>query len=87
MRKKRKAEAREFQKQAERRALEEKVLADPWTQDEQIAFENALLSYTPMLEKHERWSLIAAQVPGKSCNQCIFRYKFLKEYVALQKAE
>jgi hypothetical protein len=62
------------------------VLADPWTQEQQIAFENALLAYPNYLEKSERWSAVADSVEGKSRNQCMARYKFLKEFVAKKKA-
>ena len=32
-------------------------------------------------EKEERWNSIAAQVDGKTRNQCMARYKFLKDLV------
>lgn len=81
-----KEEERIAQHAAARAALEAIVLADIWTQEQQTAFESALLENTPMVEKHERWSNIAAAIPGgKTKNQCILRYKFLKEYVALKK--
>ena len=45
-----------------------------------------ILIITNHLEKNERWNKIAASVPanpeGKSKNQCLARYRFLKEYVA-----
>ena len=66
-------------------AQETAVMADVWTQEQQVAFEDALLEFTPLVEKHERWSCIANRVVGKNKNQCIMRYKFLKEYVALKK--
>ncbi len=58
---------------------------NPWTQDEQTRFERALLTYTPMVEKVERWTKIAEELPGKTVNECIMRYKYLKEYFILKK--
>jgi hypothetical protein len=37
------------------------------------------------MDKTERWAKIAAAVGGKSRNQCMARYKFLKEFVAQKK--
>jgi ABC-type multidrug transport system ATPase subunit len=64
-----------------RREVEEKVLSDPWTQEQQVIFEKALLQYTPNIEKNERWTKIANAVGVKSKNQCIARYKYLKDFV------
>ena len=84
--KKARAEARAAEVAAAKAAAEARVMADPWTQDQQIAFETALLTFTNHLEKNDRWAKIAASVPAipeaKSKNQCLARYRFLKEYVA-----
>ena len=90
-------EEREAKRQAKldaiRRAEEEaaaeaerQVLNDPWTQDQQLAFETALLQFPYFMEKAERWASVADAVVGKSKNQCMARYKFLKDYVAKRKA-
>lgn len=70
-----------------RAEAEAKVLADPWTQEQQFAFEGALLDFTVncKFEKAERWARISERVDGKNRNQCLARYKFLKEYVKKQK--
>ena len=87
-RKKARAEVRAAEVAAAKAAAEARVMADPWTQDQQIAFETALLTFTSFVEKNERWTKIAAAVPvaadgeKKSKNQCLARYRFLKEYVA-----
>lgn len=81
-----KEDEREQKRLADRAAFEKVVLDDPWSQDEQLAFENALLTFTPAIEKYERWTNIAKAVGNqKSPNQCILRYKYLKEYVKLNK--
>jgi len=77
--------ARELERQAAKAAAEAAVRADPWSQDQQIRFEMALLEFTSMMDKHERWSKIAAEVKGKSMNQCLARYKFLKDFVREKK--
>ena len=59
-------------------------MSDPWTQEQQISFEIALLTYTSYLDREERWTKIAASIQGnnkKSRNQCIARYRYLKEFV------
>ena len=81
--------ARELQRQEEERraaeAAEAKARADPWTQEQQDAFEEALLTYTLAYDKEERWTQVAAVVPGKTRNQCMNRYKFIKELIRQQK--
>ena len=90
-------EEREAKRQAKleaiRRAEEEaaaeaerQVLNDPWTQEQQLAFETALLQFPYFMEKTERWTSVANAVAGKSRNQCMARYKFLKEFVAKKRA-
>jgi hypothetical protein len=61
------------------------VLADPWSQEQQVAFETALLEFTSSMDKLERWTKIAKAVGDKSKNQCLARYKYLKEYVVQKK--
>lgn len=58
------------------------VLEDIWTQEQQIRFEEALLQYTSLsLDKWDRWTKISLLVKDKTKNQCIMRYRYLKEYV------
>jgi len=86
-RRKAREDARLAEEQARREAAERAVLADPWTQEQQDAFEQALLTYTSALEKAERWSQVAAQVQGKSRNQCLARYRFIKEFLLREAKE
>jgi hypothetical protein len=70
--------------------------ADVWTQEQQTAFENALLE-APVgsafagsameAERAARWNFIAAAVEGKTVNQCLMRYKLLVQVVADRKKE
>ena len=46
-----------------------------------IRFENALLIHTSTMDKYERWTAIAKAVGDKTKNQCIMRYRYLKEYL------
>jgi len=67
--------------QAARNKMEKEVRADTWTQEQQTRFEGALLGDGAMelgLEKGNRWDVIAAAVGGKTRNQCLARYSFLK---------
>lgn len=79
--KRKRAEEKAAKRQQERQALESLVLSDPWTQEEQILFENSLLENTPNMDKYDRWTRIAASVPGKTPNQCLLRYKYIKELI------
>ena len=68
-------------------AMDAAVLADHWTQEQQNKFEAALLENPggPRIDKTERWKIIAGATEGKTMNQCIMRYRYLKEYVAKRK--
>ena len=72
---------REEVEAARQAAAEEKARNDPWTQEQQDGFERACLEFTVAYEKEQRWNSIAAQVNGKTCNQCMARYKFLKDLI------
>lgn len=84
-RKKAKHEARLAAQKAAKEAFEREVLADVWTQKQQINFENALLMYTSRMDKQERWGKVSECVSGKTINQCLARYKYLKEFIESQK--
>jgi ATP-binding cassette subfamily F protein 2 len=77
-------EARKLAEEQARLAAEQKVLADPFTQEEQIKFEDALLENTPDLDKILRWKNISEAV-GKTRNQCLARYVYLKQFVETKK--
>jgi 3-deoxy-D-arabino-heptulosonate 7-phosphate (DAHP) synthase len=71
-----------FKAEQERKQMfEEAVMEDDWSQEQQNAFEMALLDNPASVEKHERWNKVAAAVEGKNKQQCLARYKFLKEYI------
>jgi hypothetical protein len=44
-------------------------------------FEDALLIHTSTMDKYERWTAISKAVGDKTKNQCIMRYRYLKEYL------
>jgi len=96
---KREREARRKEKEEEKRRqdLERKqkwmaeARQDVWTQEQQNAFESALLS-APMIlavagneqmqkEKEARWNYISRAVEGKNRNQCLSRYRLLAQMV------
>ena len=86
----RRAKREALRKEQERKAAEAaeaKARADPWTQEQQDLFEKALLTFTVAIEKDTRWTEISKAVgEEKSRNQCIGRYKFLKDLVRQQQA-
>lgn len=80
-RKREKIAQRAAAQEAARLAAEKAVLEDIWTQEQQVRFETALLQFTSSMDKWERWSSVAKAVGDKSKNQCIMRYRYLKEYL------
>lgn len=84
-RKKEKLAQRAAAQEAARLAAEKAVLEDIWTQEQQIRFESALLDCPSSMDKWERWSRVANHVGDKTKNQCIMRYRYLKEYVIKKK--
>jgi ATP-binding cassette subfamily F protein 2 len=79
-------DARAAARQKAKEAAEDRVRADLWTQGQQTSFEEALLTYAAEnrhVDKKERWAAIANAVSGKTPNQCLARYAFLKEYVTV----
>lgn len=80
-RKREKLAQRAAAQEAARLAAEKAVLEDIWTQEQQVRFETALLQFTSSMDKWERWSSVAKAVGDKSKNQCIMRYRYLKEYL------
>lgn len=83
-RKKAKFEAKIQQDRENLEAIERILQQDSWNQAQQTALEQAVLTYFPSMEKVERWTKIANEVPDKTINQCLHRYKYLKEYFRIQ---
>lgn len=85
-RKREKLAQRAAQQEAARQAAEKAVLEDIWTQEQQNKFEAALLVNTSAMDKWDRWTNICRALDGeKTRNQCIMRYRYLKEYVIKKK--
>eukprot|EP00981_Chlorochromonas_danica_P003322 scaffold644_cov168-Ochromonas_danica.AAC.14 len=86
--------ARKAEKEARKRALleakqkafVEAVLNDVWTQEQQVLFEDALLANPSEMEKKERWQKVSEAVGDKSAQQCLARYKYLKQLILSRKA-
>jgi energy-coupling factor transporter ATP-binding protein EcfA2 len=89
--KEKKRREKERRLQAEAIALqraEEEVLADVWTQAQQLAFETVVLDNGPEViqDRGRRWDIISAAVTKagdghKTRNQCVARYAYLKRHV------
>jgi hypothetical protein len=80
-RKRERAMQRWKEEQERKKQFEIAITEDEWTQDQQVAFELALLDFPSSVEKHERWMKISERVKGKDKQQCLARYRFLKEYI------
>eukprot|EP00808_Paulinella_micropora_P016176 g6516.t1 len=57
---------------------------DNWTASQQACLEAALRS-TASQSPENRWAAIAAQVPGKSKEACVKRYKMIRDRIRAQK--
>lgn len=55
-----------------------------WTAEQDQLLQKALATYPASMDKNERWSSIAASVPGKSKKDCVQRFKTIRE--ALKKS-
>jgi hypothetical protein len=77
-----KVAAKRAAQQAAVAAAEQAVRDDLWNQEQQERLEVALLAYTATMHKDERWAKVASDVgDGKSRNQCLARYKFIKNHL------
>lgn len=85
MRKQQKKARRLAEEKLQQQLFEYAVLSDMWTQEQQTALKAALLQFPSSMEKAERWTKVAEQVEGKTKQQCLAWYKYLKDYVAKQK--
>ena len=52
---------------------------DTWTPEEDQQLQDALSKYPASMEKNERWSSIAGDIPGKTKKQCVQRFKAIRE--------
>lgn len=55
--------------------------ADFWSEDQQKALETALKKFPSTIQANERWTKIAAEVPGKTKKQCVDRYKLIVQLI------
>lgn len=56
-----------------------------WSQEQQKLLETAIVKY-PKNAAGDRWQKIANNIPGKTKEECLARYKYLVEIVKAQKA-
>ncbi|KAJ1415980.1 P-loop containing nucleoside triphosphate hydrolase protein [Ochromonadaceae sp. CCMP2298] len=76
-----KMEQRLLAQENARKNAERAVMEDVWTQSQQVLFETALLDNPSSVDKYERWSRVSLAVGNKTKNQCLMRYRYLKEFV------
>jgi hypothetical protein len=76
-----KMEQRVLAQEAARGAAEKAGMEDVWSQEQQVNFESALLEYPSSVDKYKRWCGVSQKVGNKTKNQCLMRYRFLKEFV------
>lgn len=62
--------------------LKQSILTNlDWSQEEQLRLEHAMVQYRGIVDKQERWKLIADAVQSKDSIQCIARAQFCKELI------
>ena len=60
-------------------------VVDEWTDEQQRALEAALRKFPPSTTNQDRWELVAAEVPNKDKQQCVNRFRYLKELMTQKK--
>jgi DnaJ family protein C protein 2 len=58
---------------------------DDWSPDQQKQLEDAMRKFPSSLPAAERWTKIAESVSGKSKQQCVARFKYIRELIAKKK--
>ncbi|CEL94188.1 unnamed protein product [Vitrella brassicaformis CCMP3155] len=66
-------------------AAAESAPAAEWTADQQQALERALSKHPSSIDVNERWTAIAADVPGKNKKECLARFKEIREALLAKK--
>ena len=96
-----KAEAKMAAAEKEKQKFERRVINDQWTQEQQLALEAACLEFVWHMDRTERWNAIKRRIPPspadsnasnkdvvyKTRNQCLRRYKYLKQLALAQQEE
>jgi DnaJ family protein C protein 2 len=59
--------------------------SDGWTAEQDQQLQNGLAKYPATMEKNERWSKIAQEVPGKSKKDCVQRFKEIRNAIKAKK--
>jgi len=58
---------------------------EDWSPDQQKEFEVALKKYPGTLPPNERWDSISQEVNGKTRQQCVARFKYIRELLSSKK--
>jgi DnaJ homolog subfamily C member 2 len=59
--------------------------ADGWTAEEDQQLQAGLAKYPASMDKNERWTKIAEEVPGKSKKDCVERFKTIRDALKAKK--
>jgi hypothetical protein len=59
--------------------------AEEWTPEQQKQLEEAMKKFPSTLSPAERWTLIADHVSGKTKQECVARFKYIRELIAAKK--
>jgi len=58
---------------------------EEWSPEQQKQLEEAMKKFPSTLAPAERWAKIAENVPGKTKQQCVARFKYIRELIAAKK--
>jgi len=56
-----------------------------WSSEQDQQLQNGLAKYPATMEKNERWTKIAQEVPGKSKKECVQRFKEIRNAIKAKK--
>jgi len=60
-------------------------VAEEWTPEQQKQLEEGMKKFPASLPTAERWTKIAENVDGKTKQQCVARFKYIRELIASKK--
>lgn len=66
-------------------AIKQAVVSDEWNPEQQKQLEDAMRQFPTTLAAAERWTKIAECVTGKTKQQCVARFKYIRELIAKKK--
>lgn len=75
----------DYEREAAKAAPQVESGVEAWTPEQQKLLEEAMRKHPPTQVPAERWVKIAEEIPGKNKQQCVARFKYIRELIAKKK--